>query len=826
MRKMMLVYAGILILSFISLSSAISTNGSVLYYGLDSGSGTRAVDNSTNSNNGTLFNTPSWVAGKVGPSQLNFSSASSEYVNSSRFTNINGTGPRTITFWGQTTTTGSTQMFVSLGNVTTNQLFEVGILSSGNYFIGAIGGNDWDTGVSANTNLNFHAITYNGSKLTWYINNVEIASVNRTYATANSNFTLGSRIGTTFYLDGALDEVSLWNRSLSTQDLSQLYNSGQGFNPYNNPISITQNSPANGTTVLSAMNIFNASVFLTTGTIRNATLYLYTLNGTLINRTTNLLSGLENSTTWNNTNVVVNRYKWHTYVCRTDNVCTSATNFTFTAGNFTEEFDANLFGGQSTNANLNITFDGVNQNILALLYWNNTLVVPSKTIVNATRIKFNSNFIVPNIGNLTGVNVSHYWRFYLPDGTLNETTTNSSQLVFSIGLDNCTIFSANFINLTMKDENTLTALNATTENTSIIAQVMISSQSNSSLSYQFNKTFTQINPARICLSGNVYSDTFRVDAEVRYTGTNYAIEYYNLQNVSFTTSNFPDTIDLLSLPVTEAQEFQIEYRDGNFIPVANALIQMDRQYLNLADFLTTEVPKTDSEGKTIGNFVLNDAIYNIYVFKEGRLLSSFLNVRAFCEVAIEACTIELNERTGTNKLSSSSIFNGVSLLPSYNQSTRIYNLDFSVIDQTNKLVSINITNYGSALNTSLCTNSVSASSGSLTCSIPAQFANQTAVAKIYVEGELASTSIFPVSGTDRQTYGVWRYALAFALILSLAGASISNKVGILISIVIGFILAGALYLIDSGGILGAGSAIIWLVVIVLILAAKWNKETG
>lgn len=47
---------------------------------------------------------------------------------------------------------------------------------------------------------------------------------------------IGARISPTEYFSGYIDEVGVWNRALSSSEVSQLYNSGSGQNPLARPI--------------------------------------------------------------------------------------------------------------------------------------------------------------------------------------------------------------------------------------------------------------------------------------------------------------------------------------------------------------------------------------------------------------------------------------------------------------------------------------------------------------------------------------------------------------------------------------------------------------
>lgn len=73
--------------------------------------------------------------------------------------------------------------------------------------------------------------TYNGTTTKLYVNNSLSASGTLTGNVFNSpqNVTLGSMNNRANFYDGVMDEVLIWNRSLSASEVSDLYNSGNAL---------------------------------------------------------------------------------------------------------------------------------------------------------------------------------------------------------------------------------------------------------------------------------------------------------------------------------------------------------------------------------------------------------------------------------------------------------------------------------------------------------------------------------------------------------------------------------------------------------------------
>ena len=585
-----------------------------------------------------------------------------------------------------------------------------------------------------------------------------------------------------------------------------------------------QTSPLNDVAVAPSFTFVVNNTAILEQNLTNVTYYFFDTNGALYNKTSYNITGKSNITSKNFNFNTLGNYNWSVETCGTNstyNPCYNSLNQSFTVGGFNESYSSTLLAGQIADYVLNISYPSLDTNLNAILYLNNTAYTPIKNLINSSLIQFTVSTQIPlSWGNTSGISIPHQWRYYLNDNSINDTTSILNQTVFTIGFDNCSTLSNSFINFTLKDEDTLNTLSGVAENTSAQVYLTLTNTLNSSSSYSFNATYSNVNPFRICTTSNAFSSSnFKVDLQVRYTADNYAIEYYNSQNSSL--SEFPKSINLYPLLNTQAQQFQIEYRDSNFLLVPDVVVQMDRQYLGLGTFLTVEAPKTDSEGKTVGNFVLNDVVYNIYVTKDNRTLATFLNQRAFCEPTIQSCTIKLNERAGTSQVQSGNLFNGVRLESNYNLTTRIYTTTFSIPDGSSKLISLNITNYGATINNTICSTSLNANSGILTCTIPSSYLNQSAIAYLSVDGTQVSSSIFYIG--DNYNFGQWKYFLAFALFLTLVGIGTGNKIAIGFSIVMGIIIAGALQLLDVGGYLSIGSTVVWLVILIILLVSKLNK---
>ena len=199
------------------------------YWPLDEGSGSGTADLSNNLNIGTLYNSPTWLAGancKYGYC-LGFASASSQYVALAGTGGFpRGSSARTITLWIYPTSCGSGEIgFVEYGTATTDTRSTFGM--NGCQL-------NWDTSndraqssLTVPTNAwSFVAMTYPGSgkSVTFYLGITSAtASLTGTPNTGGGNGKIGFATPSGLYYGGRMDDVRVYSRALSASEVSGLY---------------------------------------------------------------------------------------------------------------------------------------------------------------------------------------------------------------------------------------------------------------------------------------------------------------------------------------------------------------------------------------------------------------------------------------------------------------------------------------------------------------------------------------------------------------------------------------------------------------------------
>jgi len=224
------------------------------WWKFDDGSGVTATDSGSGGNNGSFVNTPTWVAGHIGTGALlftYFSPPDQQYVNVGTPTAVDITGNLTISVWFNATDIlpAGDYSYQGLagkgydGALDTQQyLFRFSQDSGGAQYIDCgtyAAGNDHFTRYAFGTDITtgvWHNLICRFDGSTWkiYLDGTEKSSLtDGTPPQAGSaNFwiadedTSGLSVPRSF--SGTLDDVRLYNRALTTQEIADLVNQTEG----------------------------------------------------------------------------------------------------------------------------------------------------------------------------------------------------------------------------------------------------------------------------------------------------------------------------------------------------------------------------------------------------------------------------------------------------------------------------------------------------------------------------------------------------------------------------------------------------------------------
>jgi hypothetical protein len=207
------------------------------YYSFEDGSGTSVKENISAVYNLTLLNTPTWIAGKIG-NGLYFNSASTEsaYVNGANYNN--NSGDYATSLWVRIQEAPGVSGYKAV--FTTREVTRKGnalmlYVNQMKYGYG-VGDNVYVPVPQPTKDIWYHfVVNYISSSknISIYINgvlsNTTIDTGTYTLNNDRMRFFGGYEVTTGDPLNGTLDEVGFWNRTLTNQEISDLYNGGNGI---------------------------------------------------------------------------------------------------------------------------------------------------------------------------------------------------------------------------------------------------------------------------------------------------------------------------------------------------------------------------------------------------------------------------------------------------------------------------------------------------------------------------------------------------------------------------------------------------------------------
>src|SRR6266571_5013276 len=215
---------------------AVTSAGLVAHWKLDDGAGTSAADASGNGYTGTLVNGPVWTTGTINGA-LDFD-GSNDYVNLPNVPSVVAPYSVSLWFYPQVLPGGSQQVLLSLKGSNVYPRFE---LYSNNELLIYAGAEKYRYGArvfsAGDLNKWWHVVFVidSSSSLTgWkiYLNGVDDSGTtganSGTYFDPSSPGKMGSSDGSSLFFNGLIDQVRIYNRALSTAEVTSLYNEG-GF---------------------------------------------------------------------------------------------------------------------------------------------------------------------------------------------------------------------------------------------------------------------------------------------------------------------------------------------------------------------------------------------------------------------------------------------------------------------------------------------------------------------------------------------------------------------------------------------------------------------
>ncbi len=423
-------------------------------------------------------------------------------------------------------------------------------------------------------------------------------------------------------------------------------------------------------------------------------------------------------------------------------------------------------------------------------------------------------------------NASFFWNITSQNG-FNYLTDPENQTINPINFtDNC----ANYFyiyNITLVDEVTQAKINATGENSSIKVDLRLFNLERTVNLLNYSNDFSKINPATICSSQDLSSgERYSLDMQIQYGTASHSTEIYNIENALLSAGNLYKNLTLYDLETSKTNKFRLRVRDSSYLPLGGGLIQIERKYLENGTFLISEIPKTDARGITSASLQVNDAIYNFHIYKNGELVNSFTEVIAICQTPlVSECEIDFNNFQTEIVIPNYEEGNDFDFTLVYNSTSDIISSQFLIpsgIPSEVQLVVIR----DDVLGTAVCSDTITASSGSLSCIIPTSFGNATVLAKLYKDGNEEGKGNIRLNQSPSDIFGVVLVILSVIVLITLIGIGISDSPIItMIFLFVGVILISSISLVANNGFIGATAVILFLAIAIIIFIIKAAKRS-
>lgn len=827
-------------------------------------------------------------------------------------TGLTGAGARSFNVWIYNDDSTNYKDILTYGTEAAGQLFHWRKNNNNKMWVQNQG-----TSLEANTTITtatwiMVTVVWNGTNTSLYQDGVLVGRSSLGFNTGTVNsMNWGSYLTTAERWDGKIDEIGVWTRALTSDEVLILYNGGAGlplgFVETNEPPKITLISP-NSTnyttspqtitfnfTVTDDLNISDVKLYVndvlnqTNASGLNNTNYLfnvtfddgtYTVYGKVTDNasqevnsetitiivdssspTISVTSPVQETirlfnATLNLNYTITDPYLddcWYFYPSEntTKNTlnCLTNTTFKYFSGVYNLTIYANdTFGNENsllvsfpyyaeqtneyyitpTTSGATTLFyttfetNGSDVNI-AYLNYNGTnnigTISQSGDIFNVTY-----NKLIPAVNTLT--NISFFWNLTF-DGGVSGVTTTKKQLVNPLEISSICGGNNTIINITVLDEETQVDLNDSLENTTVKIGMDVYSLDRSTIIYSYNFLFEGTEEQAVCVTNNLTDgEQYSVDMIIEYSADNYATEFYNIYNRILNSSTFNYNLSLYDLLNTTSQSFRLIVRDSAYLPIANALIQIERKYIENGTFEIVEVPKTDYAGITLASLVLNDVIYNFKIYFEGELISQFNNVRAICQTPlISTCEIDFNsfqEGIVMPNFETDDDFNFDIL---YNKTLRVVSSPFAIPSGTPATVQLVVTTTDT-IGQSVCTDSVTSSFGTLECTVAESFGNSTIKAVLYKDSVEVANGYVSDYDSSSDIYGVMLTLMSIMVMMTLIGLAITDSpIVTLLLVIVGVVLLSGMFLIDTTGLIGSGATFLFLVILLILFVIKAGRRT-
>lgn len=412
-------------------------------------------------------------------------------------------------------------------------------------------------------------------------------------------------------------------------------------------------------------------------------------------------------------------------------------------------------------------------------------------------------------------NVSVFFNLVLDNAT-EINTTNETQLVYAIFLDNCSTHTNHVLDINLLDEELKSPLLGDIQFNYELLNVPDYAIVNS-----LNMSFINKSSVSICSDINLTDENFVQSIELRYVSDGYAPELYHIQRSEISGDTV--TLNLYDLNSSDSTEFKVTYQDSTFNFVEGAILQLQKKYISEGAYETVEAPLTSNEEIAVVHINLDTVKYRATVVKNGEVLDEFDNL-------VFKCQSELTGECEQKLLGTIDPQNNIDLDTSRDFSysidrlINVITLSFTIPSGTSSSINMILNQKDQFGSYEMCNQTILSSAGSIQCEFNDTIGDSYIDLRIYKDGvPMAIQSYIIPEGSGVDFLGN-NFIIIIVLLLSVVGMALTSPEWIIINGIIVMVIAGALWLVNGlHFVMGLGS-LMWLVIAAGILIFKLAKQ--
>ena len=628
---------------------------------------------------------------------------------------------------------------------------------------------------------------------------------------------LGTATGATGF-KGWVDEIGIWNQSLTAAQVSELYNSGDGL-PYTDVVilSVTLNSPEDNYNTIDKNVTFNCTALATSSfNITNISL-AHNESGTWTLNQTNSTTHRENSTSIFYVNFQdKGNIEWNCYACTNDSTCTYGTNRTLILTDFVVESEThNATTYETARETFLVSFDiteGLEISLVQLVY-NGTNHTVSDIVRSATTFNISKAIdIPPNVNPFTNESRNFFFRLTYAGADVQETDTYYQNVTFTnLQLCNAT-YSTEALNFTYYDEITSTEITAAANATSIQTTFNYWIGSGSIYkNYSYNNlTNNAASQYKFCIFP--IWQTFKVNMDLDYEAEAYSPRTYYLRNATLT--NQTNEIALNLLTISDTVKFFISVLEG-MTPFPNAIVTISKYFVGEGIYRTIGVRETDEVGEFIEYLDL-DKKYKYSIVKDGVSYGTIIKQasceEAPCEIILQLEEVVVDMWQGYYDANAEN----VAYTLFYNDTIKIVTYTFNDLTGLAQYFNLIVTQMSSnQTGATICDDSLYSTAGTLICNMTGYNGDFRATGYIHRSpGKVVDFILFVIS-TIKETLGATGILISLFLIVTVALIGSWNPaVGVIL-------VAFSVFMMKILGFVAFGyTTVILIFILAVILAVK------